>query len=217
MKTVRFLFDFVSPYSYLAWELLPTLAARHGYAVEPYPVLFAGLLNATGQKGPAEVPVERGYIIRDLMRVARAHALPFNVPASHPFNPLRPLRAVCATRDEAARARLVTAFFRAAWVEAREISDVEVARAICREAGVPEAADLAETPEAKELLRARTDWAIGRHVFGVPSMIVDAEEELFWGVESLPTLERYLQGHRDVDPALLERWRTLQPSARRGG
>lgn len=53
---IEFCFDFVSPYSYLAWTQVGELGARVGHDVEPIPVLFAGILDALGTKGPAEVP-----------------------------------------------------------------------------------------------------------------------------------------------------------------
>ena len=49
MAAVRFYFDFISPYAYLSWAALQPLARRAGRAVEPVPVLFAGLLNHHGQ------------------------------------------------------------------------------------------------------------------------------------------------------------------------
>ena len=55
MRTLRFYFDYLSSNAYLAWTQLPKLASRFGVAVEPIPVLFAGLLEAHGQLGPAEV------------------------------------------------------------------------------------------------------------------------------------------------------------------
>jgi hypothetical protein len=39
-------------------------------------------------------------------------------------------------------------------------------------------------------------------------------DELFWGVDSLPLLDRYLAGER-LDPGRLARWRAVTPSATR--
>jgi 2-hydroxychromene-2-carboxylate isomerase len=41
----------------------------------------------------------------------------------------------------------------------------------------------AETPEVKATLRARTDGAIERGLFGAPSFV--ARDELFWGNDRL--------------------------------
>ena len=50
----------------------------------------------------------------------------------------------------------------------------------------------ADEPAAKEILRAETEHAIEKGVFGIPTMMV--EDELFWGVDQLPYLALYLDG-----------------------
>jgi len=70
---ITFYFDFLSPYAYIAWTQIQPLALRHGRRVEPAPVLLAGLLNAHGQKGPAEIPAKRAYVFKDVLR--KAHRL----------------------------------------------------------------------------------------------------------------------------------------------
>ena len=65
-------FDFISPYAYLAWTQVHALAARHGRPVQPVPVLFAALLDANGQKGPAEIPRKRVWVFKDTLRHAHA-------------------------------------------------------------------------------------------------------------------------------------------------
>ncbi len=52
-RRLYFFFDFISHNAWLAWNRVPALAQRHGLQFEPVPVLFAGLLNAHGQKGPS--------------------------------------------------------------------------------------------------------------------------------------------------------------------
>ena len=53
-----------------------------------------------------------------------------------------------------------------------------------------DAAALAGSDTAKATLRANTDEAIGRTVWGVPTFAVD--DELFWGADSFPMLLAYL-------------------------
>src|SRR5262245_43625018 len=91
-RSIRFFFDFISPYSYLAWTQLPQLAQRHSCTVQATPVLFAALLDAHGTKGPAEVPARRRYVMKDIARKAHAFGVPIDVPFAHPFNPLLALR-----------------------------------------------------------------------------------------------------------------------------
>ena len=40
---IRFCFDPISPYAYLAWQWVRPVAAAHGRAVEPVPILFAAV------------------------------------------------------------------------------------------------------------------------------------------------------------------------------
>lgn len=75
-SAMLFYFDFISPYAYLAWTQLPALAARHERELVPVPVLFAALLNAHGQKGPAEIPAKRIYLFKDVCRKAHLLGLP---------------------------------------------------------------------------------------------------------------------------------------------
>src|SRR5687768_5736520 len=93
-EPIRVHFDFISPYAYIGWFSLRAIAARHGRAVEPVPTLLAPLLDAYGQRGPAEVPPKRAYLFKDASRKAHREGLgPLVPPPAHPFNPLLALRA----------------------------------------------------------------------------------------------------------------------------
>jgi 2-hydroxychromene-2-carboxylate isomerase len=131
-----FLFDYVSPYSYLASTQVRALAARHGREVEAVPVVFGALLSAHGTRGPAEVAAKRDYLFKDIIRLARALSVPIQPPATHPFNPLVALRATAAVADAGMRWALVDALFRAAWVEARRVDAPDVVQEVAGEAGL---------------------------------------------------------------------------------
>ncbi len=214
-QTIRFLFDYLSSNAYLAWLALPELAARHGAAIEPVPVLFAGLLEAHGQLGPAEVPPKAYWMARNNLRKAALLGVPLNPPRFHPFNPLLALRASSLPLPDAPRRALVGALFEAVWVRGLHVSEPEVVAAIGRELGLGGdlAAD-AQQPAARARLRAQTDAAIAAGVFGVPAMQVG--EELFWGYDDLPHLELFLAGRDPLDRAELAKWlRAPTPSALR--
>jgi 2-hydroxychromene-2-carboxylate isomerase len=206
---VELYFDVISPYAYLAYTQLQGLAALHGREVRTVPVLFAGLLNAHGTRGPAEVPAKRAYLIRDVLRKATSFGVPFQPPPSHPFNPLLALRAAIA------EPRLVGPLFDAVWATGVGAETPEQVAAIAREAGL-DAADVlmrAAAAEVKAELRANTDAAIARGVFGVPTMIVDGE--LFWGCDALPLLDRFLAGAQRLDLETIDRWTALVSSSDR--
>jgi len=212
-RALRFHFDYISPYSYLAWHRLQTFAPRHGLRVEPVPTLFAGLLNEHGHKGPGEIPPKRAYMFKDCLRGAALLNVPFHPPATHPFNPLPSLRASLLEMDDDTRASLVTRFYAATWAESRDIGSAEVVSALCAEVGVPDALVRIQDPAIKTRLLEVGREAIAAGVFGVPTMIVDGE--LFWGTDSFPHLERFLAGEDPIDPEDFGRWAAVVPSATR--
>ena len=212
---IRFYFDYISHNAYLAWSQIHRLANHYDRAVEPVPVLFAGLLNHYGQKGPAEVPAKSMWMLRDVLRKAEQLKLPLRPPASHPFNPLPSLRLSSLDMPAVDKRRLVDGLFRAAWAESRDISDVKVLGAILTNAGFDSQDLLARAQEeaAKSALRTNTEAALAVGVFGVPSMRVD--EQLFWGYDDMRYLELFLSGRDPYDPSRLEPWLKVRPSASR--
>jgi len=72
----------------------------------------------------------------------------------------------------------------------------------------------AESAESKSRLRAQTDAAIARGVFGVPTM--EVRDELFWGYDDFPQLELVLAGEEPpVDGAAWRQWSPPPASAER--
>ncbi|RKG66449.1 2-hydroxychromene-2-carboxylate isomerase [Corallococcus sp. CA054B] len=216
---LRFCLDYLSPYAYLAWLRMPAIARKHGRELEPVPVLLAGLLNAVGSVGPAEIPAKRVYVFKQTFRIAHEQGAPFTLPPSHPFNPLLSLRVTAAVDDVAERTRLTTALYLAAWGQGRGIETPEQVGAVLTDAGFDARALLerAQLPEVKDRLRKNTEAALAQGAFGVPSVLVD--DEMFWGVDSLGHLERFLEGRDPLTPADLERWQHLPATAdrRQGG
>lgn len=196
---ISFYFDFVSPYAFIAWTQVHAIAERNGRTVVPVPVLFAGLLDAHGTKGPAEIPAKRTYTFRDAYRKAHRLGLPpLTPPPSHPFNPLLALRVASQPLEPDAQRRLIDALYESAWVSGVGVETPETVGAAAARAGLDGEALLraAASPEAKEQLRAVTAEAVARGVFGVPTVLVDGE--IFWGTDGLDLVEAFLRGEDPV-------------------
>ena len=193
-EPIDFWFDFSSPYSYIASELIDDLAVKHGRRVKWRPIMLGAAFKATGSSLLVNVPLKGEYSKRDFDRSARFHGLPYKFP------PRFPLATQLAARgyywlhgQDCARAReFAHAVFRAYWVAGRDISELPVLLEIVDTLGIDREAFAAAiaTPEIKDRLRQETDAAIARGMFGAPYFMVDGEA--FWGADRLPQIDKWL-------------------------
>ena len=185
-------FDFVSPFSYLQCEKLQPYAA----SMRPRPIVFAAVLDANGQKGPAEIGPKRVFTYRFVVWQARALGIPLKFPHAHPFNPIPLLRLALACE---CRLDAITRIFRFVWRDGR-LPDLPLEWAeLLHQLGIDDAQARIADPEVKGGLRRETDAAIARGVFGVPTIAVGSE--LFWGVDATDMALEYMRnGARFTDP-----------------
>ena len=202
--SVDWYFDYVSPFSYISLHRLPEL----GVPVNFKPVLFAGLLNHFGQKGPAEIPAKRKWTYRWCTWWARSLGIPFRFPAAHPFNPLPYLRLSLAAGNKPETVRRI---FDAIWTTGEDAADAERFTGLCKRLGIDAAA--LSSPEIKDALRKNTDDAVLRGVFGVPTFI--ASGELFWGADAVDFVRAFLKDEGVLRNAEMRRVDTLPVAAAR--
>lgn len=198
MKTVDFYFDYLSPYAYLASLAAPEVCSRNAARLRFRPVLFAGLLDHWGQRGPAEIAPKGIFAFLSCLRYARLRDIPIRMPKYHPYRPLTALRATLAADSDEDRPKAVRALFELGWVRGGDLGDAVEIEAALTEAGLDGAALVAQTGNeaVKALLREETDRAIGQGVFGIPTMMVDGQ--LFWGLDQLEYVELALQGRDPI-------------------
>ncbi|MFT4266117.1 MAG: 2-hydroxychromene-2-carboxylate isomerase [Xenophilus sp.] len=192
MKHIDFYLDFISPYAYLAFEHLPQALEGLSYEVAYKPVLLGAIVRHHGQRAPAEIPAKRSWTYRHVLWLGHAHAIPIEMPATHPYNPLPHLRlalAATALPQGEINRYLAETVFREVWRGGREA--IEPARLAGLAQRLRPARDPADA-EVKAQLKANTDEAIARGVFGTPAFVVDGR--LFWGFDGLAMLRAYLAG-----------------------
>jgi len=202
MKRIAFWFDVISPFAYLAFERLPQVLEGCSYEVQYRPVLFAGLLNHWGQKGPAEVEPKRAWTFRHVAWLAHEHGIEMRTPRLHPFNPLplQRLALACCTEGDMPNRRIVEALMHHVWHGGEDATDA--ARLAVLAADLAPQRDPA-SDSVKSQLRALTDEAVAKGLFGVPTFELDGR--LFWGLDALSMLRAALQDDRWFDgPAWAE-------------
>ncbi|RMH42693.1 MAG: 2-hydroxychromene-2-carboxylate isomerase [Deltaproteobacteria bacterium] len=181
--TVTFLFDFASPFSYIADVRVDRELATLPVDVVRVPVYLRGF--DAFRAGSPYSAAKAAYLAADLVRCAARAGVPLGAPARVPVDGLHMLRAYLALDGHPAQAAFRRAAFRATWVDGADTSDPEVVVEVGESAGIDRrelAAGMAR-PAVKAALRANTDRAIERGAFGVPTFFVG--DELYWGQDRL--------------------------------
>jgi len=196
-RSVDFYFDFGSPASYLAATQLPHLCADVGAELVWKPMLLGGVFQATGNHSPATIPAKGDYMFRDLDRFAQRYGVPLARNPHFPINTLTLMRGAVGLQMRQPERFLpyVEAMFRAIWVDAKNMNDPATVGAALHAAGFDPAALLALTqdPEVKDRLKAVTQEAIDRGVFGAPTFFVG--DTLYWGQDRLDFVKEALEAN----------------------
>jgi 2-hydroxychromene-2-carboxylate isomerase len=191
-KQVEFFYDFTSPTAYLAWARLPAIAERTGARIVYRPMFLGGVMQTTGNRPPGTVEAKGRWMREDLKRWAKR----FNVPFQHnPHFPMMTLMVQRAASEWVSRPdfeNYLAAIFNAAWRDQKNIADKVALAEILTAAGFsPEEFFAAsENPSNKEKLKATTDEAVARGVFGAPTFFVG--DEMHFGQDRLDFVEEAL-------------------------
>lgn len=193
-KTFEFFFDLGSPATYLAWTQLPALCQATGSTVTYRPMLLGGVFQATGNASPAIIPAKGRYMLKDLQRYARRYGVPFVFNSHFPINTLALMRGAMGYLEQEHEAFLsyLEAMFIALWVEDRNLGDPIVISEVLEEAGLqPERFKaFGQAEQVKAALKANTDEAVQRGVFGAPSFFVAGD--LFFGQDRIDFVRQAL-------------------------
>ena len=214
MKALDFWFDPVSPFAYLAFERLPELLVGTSYSVAYRPIVFGALLKHFDHKGPAEIEPKRAWTFPYVHWLAEREGVPLATPRRHPFNSLALSRLAwaCAPEGGTPSRWVCEAILRHVWQG--EGADAEDASRFAALQQRLEPRRDAAGPEAKAALRAATDGALARGVFGVPT--VGIGEKLFWGFDGLGMAAACLRGDAWFEADHWEREGAPREGTRRG-
>ena len=186
-KTVDFYFDFGSPAAYLAYTQLPKLVAETGATVAWKPMLLGGVFQSTGNLPPISVPAKGKYVFKDFARFAQRYGVPLNMNPHFPINTITLMRAATGLqmRNDARFGEFMQAMFKAIWVDSKNMNDPATVGAVWQAAGFDAAAMLALCNEqsVKDQLKADTQAAVERGIFGAPTFFVG--DKMFWGQDRL--------------------------------
>lgn len=200
MAQVEFFFDLVSPYSYLAHYELQKIVARHKADIIWRPVLLGAILKETGNIAPIQVPAKGRYMLHDLQKWAAHYQLPFQMNPFFPINTVQLMRGALVMQQEGQAAFLhyLDTVYKAMFVAPRNLNDPQEVIATLQDAGLDPALmqkRMAED-EIKNKLRAETEEAVARGVFGAPTFFVN--NEMYWGQDRILFVEEALKKDKKI-------------------
>ncbi len=184
-KTVEFFFDYGSPTSHLAFFQLQRIADSASAQILWRPILLGAVFKAIGNHSPADIKPKRAWMARDLANYAARYGVPFQMNPHFVINTLPLMRGAMVAERRGELVLYSAAMFNAIWRDGRNMGDREVIGATLAASGFDRDAYVAgiEQPEIKDDLRQRTESAVARGLFGVPTFIVG--DELWWGQDRL--------------------------------
>lgn len=197
MKTLEFFYDVGSPWTYLAFSQLETLAAEHAALLVYRPILVGGVFNAVNEDvyrmRANPNPRKARYHAKDLQDWAQLYGLTIRWPSVFPLNSVKAMRGALAAEE---RDRLVPwsrACFEAYWGRDQDLAQDAVLEQIALRVALDPAWLLARIakPEVKEKLRANTDELVARGGFGSPTLFVD-RLDMYFGNDRLPLVRAAL-------------------------
>jgi len=193
VKRAEFFFDFGSPASYLAYTQMDGIAQRTGAEIVWRPMLLGGVFKATGNASPAIVPAKGKWMNADLPRFAERYGVAYNRNPFFPVNTLLMMRGAAAYEGTPEFRPYVDAMFKAMWVDQKNMNDMPTAAGVLKAAGFDPQAFMAtaESQDAKDRLKATTEEAVARGVFGAPTTFVG--DHMYFGQDRLDFVEQALR------------------------
>ena len=193
MHDITFYLDFVSPYSWLAFNRLPEALQDLSLRVRYKPVVLGALLQQFSNPGPVGVAPKKAWTERHVRWLGHSLGCGLDYPPQLPFNSLPLLRLALTTSEDGFVNRYVAGtVLRHVWLGGQDPLASERMEQLTQSLAEQWHPEGDAALHAKNLLRTSTDEAAANGVFGVPMFEVDGKH--FWGLDSLPMLRAYLEG-----------------------
>lgn len=192
--------DFLSPFTYFAWENHKELIKANRAVFDYRPMTMATLFKHHEIKGPGLIAAKRKYVLKSCFRYALRNQIDFVPPEAHPFNPLYCLRISGLKTSGDQQFKIIDHFWKCIWKEGKVLDDPEVIMKELNSIGLDGETIIEKSfdREAKQEIKMNTKEALTHHAFGSPSFVCE-DGELFWGNDSIKDLLEYLENGDQFD------------------
>ena len=190
-KYLDFYFDFISPYSFLAFKKLNSLNKDNKININYKPILLGGLHNLGKITPPAFNERKLKNMKNDCELIASKNNIDFRWNARFPLNSLYLMRGYLVV-DDNLKKKFFEICFDAYWKNNEDISDEKNVDIIIKKTGLDKKdfLDSIKKDSTKEMLKNLTNDAFEKDIFGAPTFVVN--NKIFWGQDRLDyALEEY--------------------------
>jgi len=183
-RSIDFYFDFISPYSYLAFKKIKLLDKTKKLNINYKPILLGGLHKLGGITAPAFNERKMKNMKNDCELIALKNKINFKWNNKFPINTLNLMRGYLVIDDEI-KERYFEICFDAYWKDNLDISsESEIVKIldIC-DINKNKFFEDVKNEKTKEELKKLTDIAFKNDIFGAPTFVVN--KKIFWGQDRL--------------------------------
>ena len=183
-KSIDFYFDFISPYSYLAYQKIKSLKKYNEILINYKPMLLGGLHNLGGITPPAFNERKLKNMKNDCELIAKKNKIQFIWNIKFPLNSLYLMRGYLVI-DEKIKKDYFELCFDAYWKDNIDISDENNLNIILDSLKVDKKEFIKniQNVSIKEKLKQLTQIAFDKNIFGAPTFVVN--KKIFWGQDRL--------------------------------
>ena len=180
-KSIDFYFDFISPYSYLAYKKIDKLGEVN---INYKPILLGGLHKLGGITAPAFNERKMKNMKNDCELVAKKNNIQFKWNTKFPINSLSLMRGYLVVKPELKK-EYFNNCFEAYWKNNIDISIEKNIKEILKNTNVDEINFFKRISlkQVKEDLKELTNTAFKNDIFGAPTFVVN--NKIFWGQDRL--------------------------------
>ena len=183
-KSIDFYFDFISPYSFLAYKKLNTLNKNDHIRINYKPILLGGLHNLGGITAPAFNNRKMKNMKNDCKLIADKNRIEFKWNDNFPVNTLYIMRGYLIINDRLKK-KYFDVCFDYYWKENINISEEKNIDKLLTTCSINKEDFLKKINDSKtkDELKHLTSLAFKKDIFGAPTFVVN--NKIFWGQDRL--------------------------------
>tara|TARA_B100000886_G_scaffold317775_1_gene257304 strand:+ start:518 stop:1102 length:585 start_codon:yes stop_codon:yes gene_type:complete len=183
-KSIDFYFDFISPYSFLAYKKLRTLNKNNEIKINYKPVLLGGLHNLGGITAPAFNKRKMKNMKNDCKLIADKNKIEFKWNDYFPVNSLYIMRGYLII-DNKLKQKYFDICFDYYWKKNINISEEKNIDKLLTTCSINKEDFLKKINDSKTKneLKHLTNLAFEKDIFGAPTFVVN--NKIFWGQDRL--------------------------------